>query len=202
MVKAWSLARNHAVPILGRLSFTSDPETLRLTMRWLTKLLRPEPTVLLTLPPWDGQIVDVDRFWAEAWTELQARQQFLSEHFKLAASDWAVDQDAGLIRFERPDGQTLSAPVQIIGAWNPLNETFTWGWDHPSVKTRLRADAERTRWFGEKHGLKELTDLTVKASELEAWRLTAVARKVNGSAAVYRGPTDGPVVFMTLGEPK
>jgi len=25
---------------------------------------------------------------------------------------------------------------------------------------------------------------------------------VNGSYGVYRAPTDGPVIFMTLGEPK
>jgi hypothetical protein len=26
--------------------------------------------------------------------------------------------------------------------------------------------------------------------------------KVNGAHGVYRGPTDGPIIFMTLGEPK
>jgi hypothetical protein len=37
-------------------------------------------------------------------------------------------------------------------------------------------------------------------SQREAWRLTAVARKVNDAAGAYRGPTEGPVVFMTMGE--
>jgi hypothetical protein len=113
-----------------------------------------------------------------------------------------VDQDAGLIRFDRKDGAEVTAPVQIIGAWNPRTEVYRWAWDHPMVHTRLRADSERTRWFGEKHGLPELTDPVLKISENEAWRMTAVAMKVNGAYAAYRGPTDGPIMFMTLGEPK
>src|SRR5262249_55539719 len=79
---------------------------------------------------------------------------------------------------------------------------FTWAWDHPCVHPRLRADAERTRWFGEKHGLPELTQRMLKMTEMDAWKLTSVAMKVNACASAYRGPTEGPVVFMTLGKPK
>ena len=42
----------------------------------------------------------------------------------------------------------------------------------------------------------------LKMEEQDAWRLTALAMKVNGSYGVYRAPTEGPVIFMTLGEPK
>lgn len=164
-------------------------------------LLKPKPRGQ-ALVPWEGQRVDVDRFWAEAWADLRFRQEHLAKRLKLAAADWSVDQQAGLIHFERRDGAVLSAPVQIIGAWNPKSEIFTWGWDHPSVQPRLRADAERTRWFGEKHGLEELTMRQIKCNEAEAWRLTSVAVKVNAAGGAYRGPTDGPVVFMTLGETK
>ena len=44
------------------------------------------------------------------------------------------------------DGAQVTAPVQIIGAWNPRNETFTWAWDHPSVRVRLRAFAAEREW--------------------------------------------------------
>jgi hypothetical protein len=70
------------------------------------------------------------------------------------------------------------------------------------VHTRLRADAERTRWFGDKHELDELTARSLRMSEPEAWQMAALALKVNGAHGIYRGPTDGPVIFMTLGEPK
>lgn len=171
-------------------------------MGWMQRIFT-RPKVSTALSRWEeGQKVDVERFWAEAWVELRARQQGLSKGMRLAEATWSVNQDAGLIEFERRDGVLVRAPVQIIGAWNPKTELFTWGWDHPSVQARLRRDAERTRWFGDAHGLKELTENKVRVSEAEAWRLTAVAVKVNGANAAYRGPTDGPVVFMSLGEAK
>lgn len=154
------------------------------------------------LVPWGGEKVDVDRFWAESWIDLLNRQSYLARKLKVGRSPWSVDQEAGLIRFDREDGALVTAPVQIIGAWNPRTSMFTWGWDSPFVQTRLRADAERTRWFGDKHDLTELTERSMKMSEMDAWRLTAVAMKVNASAGAYRGPTDGPVVFMTLGDLK
>jgi hypothetical protein len=70
------------------------------------------------------------------------------------------------------------------------------------VVQRLRNDAERTRWFGDKHELDELTTRSLKMNEQGAWQMTALAMKVNGSYGVYRAPTDGPVIFMTLGQPK
>jgi hypothetical protein len=154
------------------------------------------------LVPWGGERVNVDRFWAESWIDLLNRQSWIAKRLKIETAPWQVDQSAGIIRFERKDGALVTAPVQIIGAWNPRTEMFRWGWDHPMVHTRLRADAERTRWFGDKHELEELTTRTLKMSEREAWQMAALAMKVNGAHGVYRGPTEGPVVFMTLGEPK
>ncbi len=154
------------------------------------------------LVPWGGEKVNVDRFWAESWVDLLNRQRWLSRKLKLETAPWLVNQEAGIIQFERKDGAMVTAPVQIVGAWNPRTEMFRWGWDHPMVQTRLRADAERTRWFGDKHDLEELTTRALKMSEQEAWQMAALAMKVNAAHGVYRGPTDGPVIFMTMGEPK
>lgn len=173
-----------------------------LSLTWARRLLATPTRADPIAPgePWDGEEVDIDRFWTQAWRELHRRQAALAKHARLAHARWAVDQGAGLIQFEREDGSFATAPVQIIGSWNGANETFTWGWDHPSVRTRLRAFAERTRWFGEAHGLKELTESRLQLSEAEAWRLTALALKVNGAVGAYRGPTEGPTIFMAMGE--
>ena len=154
------------------------------------------------LVPWGGEHVDVDRFWAESWVDLLNRQRWLQKKLKLGAAPWVVDQNAGIIQFDRKDGALVTAPVQIIGAWNPRTMMFRWAWDHPMVQQRLRNDAERTRWFGDKHGLEELTEKSLKMTEQEAWQMTALAMKVNASHGVYRAPTEGPVIFMTLGEAK
>lgn len=166
-------------------------------MRWMRRLLNRDEDA--PPRPWDGETVDVDLFWAEAWADLRIRQGELARRLKLHDALWNVDQEAGLIEFQRTDGALVRAPVQIIGSWNPRNDMFTWGWDHPSVHTRCRADAERTRWFGDKHDMDDLTRRQVRVSEADAWRMTAVAMKVNAAQGVYRGPTEGPVVFMTLG---
>jgi len=174
-------------------------------MSWFKRLLSPASARVALPPadPWEGQPVDVDQYWAEAWSDLQARQTWLAKRAGLANASWIVDQPSGLIHFERTDGALVTAPVQIIGSWNPRNEVFTWAWDHPSVATRLRANAERTRWFGEKNDLRELTVQHIKANEADAWRLTAVSVKVNAARGAYRGPTEGgPVVFMSLGDLK
>lgn len=154
------------------------------------------------LIPWGGEHVDVDRFYAESWVDLLNRQRWLSKKLKLDSAPWVVDQNSGLIQFERKDGSLVTAPIQIVGAWNPRTEVFRWAWDHPLVAQRLRNDAERTRWFGDKHGLEELTLKSLRMDEKEAWQMTALAMKVNAAHGVYRAPTDGPVIFMTLGEPK
>ena len=154
------------------------------------------------LVPWGGEQVDVDQFWAESWVDLLNRQRWMARKMKITNAPWTVDQQAGLISFDRKDGAVVTAPVQIIGAWNPRSQMFRWGWDHPMVAKRLRADAERTRWFGDKHELPELTVKSLKMSEEEAWQMTALAMKVNASHGVYRGPTEGPVIFMTLGKPR
>jgi len=154
------------------------------------------------LAPWGGEDVDVDRFWAESWVDLLNRQRWLARKLKLDAAPWQVDQNAGIIQFERKDGAIVTAPIQIIGAWNPRTLMFRWAWDHPMVAQRLKNDAERTRWFGERHGLEELTTRALRLEEQGAWQMTAVAMKVNGAYGVYRAPSEGPVIFMTLGEPK
>ncbi|MEZ6024027.1 MAG: hypothetical protein R3C16_11580 [Hyphomonadaceae bacterium] len=154
------------------------------------------------LVPWGGERVNVDRFFAESWVDLLNRQRWLSKKLKIETAPWLVDQNSGIIRFDRKDGALVTAPIQIIGAWNPKSGAFRWGWDHPMVQQRLRNDAERTRWFGEKHDLDELTERKLVMDEREAWQMAALAMKVNASYGVYRAPTEGPVVFMTLGEPK
>jgi hypothetical protein len=153
------------------------------------------------LVPWGGEHVDVDRFYAESWVDLLNRQRYLARKLKLETAPWFVDQNTGVIQFERKDGAMVTAPVQIIGAWNPRTQVFRWAWDHPMVSQRLRNDAQRTRWFGEKHGIEELTTKSLKMEEKEAWQMTALAMKVNGAYGVYRAPTEGPIIFMTLGEP-
>jgi hypothetical protein len=158
----------------------------------------------LTTGPWDGRrLDDPEMYWAQARAEFARRQLDMARIQGLAGATWHVDQNSGLIWFERRDGAVLKAPVQIVGSFNPKTAKFTWGWDHPSVHVRLRSAAEHTRWFGDKHDLASLVAPQVAADETEAWTYTALAWKLDGASAAYRGPLEGgPVLFMTLGDLK
>jgi hypothetical protein len=171
-----------------------EPKTL---MKWF-KPPSQKSALARVRKPWGGEMVDVDLYLAQAWAELGERQNGLVRQLKLAKASWTLLPDAGLIEFVRRDGSVMRGPAQIVGAWNPRQGAFTWGWGAAEAPPRMLKAAERTRWFGDKHGLSELTGRTLPADEREAWRFAAVAMKVNAAAGVYRAPTANAVVFMTF----
>ncbi|MDP1908510.1 MAG: hypothetical protein Q8K85_09420, partial [Hyphomicrobium sp.] len=61
--------------------------------------------------PWEGEQVDVDLYWAQAWADLRIRQGEMARRLKLTDATWKVNQEAGLIEFERADGALVRAPV-------------------------------------------------------------------------------------------
>jgi hypothetical protein len=161
---------------------------------------RAGPNPAMPLPVWDGQDLALDVFFPAAWAQLHARQARLAKAWGLAGSGFALDQDAGLLEFERKDGSILRGTAQVVGSWNPESEVFSWAWGHPSVQPRMRRAAERARWFGERHGLPEYTNLKGPATESEAWRYAAVTMVLNGAEGVYRAPSEGPFVFLVFSD--
>lgn len=166
---------------------------MSLLSRFLGKSGPPAP-----VKPWAGELVDVDAFFARAWADMLARQAHIAKAWGLAGADFSVDQEAGLISFERADGAVFRAPAQMVGAWNPSSESFSWAWGHPSVQPRQRRAAETARWFGERHGLADFTRVKGPASEADAWRYAAVTMQINGMSGVYRAPSSGPMVFLVF----
>jgi hypothetical protein len=118
----------------------------------------------------------------------------------LGEADWSVDQDTGNIVFTTPQGMQVVAPAQIIGTYNTQDETWLWGWDHPSVKPALANDAKRMLAYGQAHGYAKLTTRKLQITEDEAWELTALAFLICGANGAYRGPAGTALVFMTFGE--
>ncbi|MBC8163949.1 MAG: hypothetical protein H7Z42_22295 [Roseiflexaceae bacterium] len=111
---------------------------------------------------------------------------------------WGVDQDGGTITWEFA-GTVASAPVQIIGTYNPSDGSLLWGWDHPSVLPPLAEHARLLRQYGEDNGIAQLTTRTIFCSEDEAWGFTSVAARLAGANGAYRADAGGPLVYMTFG---
>jgi hypothetical protein len=120
--------------------------------------------------------------------------------WRLDEADWAVDQHAGTIVFNRSDGICATAAVQIIGTYNTADGTFLWGWDHPSVQPPLNAHAARVFEFGMENEIAALTTRKISCTEEEAWGYTALACELNDAQGAYRGPAGATLIFMTFGE--
>lgn len=113
---------------------------------------------------------------------------------------WEVDMEIGEITFSLSNGNVAKAPIQVVGTYNLDNDTFMWGWDHPSVPEPLRGHAELAREWGAIRNLDMFTQRVVVCSEEEAWDFTAVANRLGGGNGAYRGPAGSALVFMTFGE--
>ena len=92
--------------------------------------------------------------------------------------------------------------MQIVGTYNTLDDTFVWGWDHPSAAEPLSKHATLAKEFGEIHRLPKFTERLVKCSEEEAWEFTAVAARLGKANGAYRAPASTALVYMTFNEVK
>ena len=63
----------------------------------------------------------------------------------------------------------------------------------------LQNHAEKLRRYGEENGSAELTTPKMRCTEEDCWRYTALACLLGEAQGGYRGPTGGPLVFMTYG---
>lgn len=123
--------------------------------------------------------------------------------WRLSEASWDLDQDAGTIVFTTPSGMVATCPAQIIGTFNSLDNTWLWGWDHPSVVPGLQEHAKLCRDYGTRHNLDILTYQDIELdNEDGAWQLAAFACKLAGAQGVYRGPSGTTFVFVTFGTPQ
>jgi hypothetical protein len=144
---------------------------------------------------------ELDATIARSLEELRLKQHANTLAWGLGKTDrWDADLDLGIIKFSNNDGFVVTANLQVIGTFYSVDQTWLWGWDHPSVDDRFAQAARQVRDFGERYGLARFTTSMVKCSEDEAWMFTALGLHLSGAAGAYRGPSGDSYVFMTFGE--
>jgi len=147
-------------------------------------------------------VVVFDTLLDRSMEELRIKTAAHDGMWQLSEADWDIDQDAGTIVFTSPKGITATCPVQIIGTFNKKDNTWLWGWDHPSVDAALQEHAKLCLAYGERHGIDYLTAQKIESScEDDAWQFTALACKLAGAQGAYRGPMGSTLVFVTFGKP-
>ncbi len=136
--------------------------------------------------------MDPQKFIEQSYEGLQNVTQAHSESWGLGKEiNWGVDQNSGKLRFIFENGKKAEAPVQIIGTYSSSQNSFMWGWDHPSVQPGIGDAAALVKKFGEEHGLTKLTSQPVQMTEQEAWELTALAMRLSEANGAYRANAGG-----------
>jgi hypothetical protein len=47
---------------------------------------------------------------------------------------WEADLDEGILRLHLSNEVSATTQVQVVGTYNPEQESFLWGWDHPPFR--------------------------------------------------------------------
>jgi hypothetical protein len=135
-----------------------------------------------------------------ARNEMQLRTEAAIGLWGMDSAAWAADLETGIITFTNAEkGWVITAPVQVIGTFNTDDDTWLWGWDHPSVPEPVGEHARLVRDFGEKYGLATLTTRKIAATMQDCWDFTALGCHLGGGQGAYSGPAGTARVFMTFG---
>jgi len=114
-------------------------------------------------------------------------------------SNWGVDMNEGTLTFHFEDGKVVRTGIQVVGTYNTADGTFLWGWEHPSVPESLAAHAKLAKEWGDKNNESLFATAQISCSEDDAWKLAAVTNRLAEANGVYRGNSNGTLVYMTMG---
>lgn len=132
----------------------------------------------------------------------------LQEHLALslakqeALADWLgehrfrIDPACGTVDF----GGGRVFPMQILGFESEAEGRWSWAWADAGLPDEVMLDSERLREFGQRHGLRPLTDPVLPLGDAGVHSLALLASGVCGANAYYRGPAPGGAVFVLLQE--
>lgn len=145
---------------------------------------------------------DIETFISDSVAEVHTINDSHNGKWRLGEEQsWSIDLNQGHILFSFADGTQAVAPIQIVGTFDIKDDTFMWGWSHPSVIPSLQKNASLVKAFGRKNGATELTRKKISCTEKRAWEYTALAMRLGDAKGVYRAETaDGTFVFMNFGE--
>ena len=115
---------------------------------------------------------------------------------------WDFNLDEGTLTFTLEDGRLATVPMQIIGTRSRDDDTFLWGWDHPSVPEPLAQHAKRLLAWAEANNLTDVTTQLEVLPEEKIWEYTVLAAYLSGAQGVFRPSGDDvPYIYLTYGKP-
>ena len=109
------------------------------------------------------------------------------------ATQWNADLATGELMFTFDDGMTATAPLQVVGTFNTKDNTFLWGWDHPSVDETLAEHARLARNWGREHNVAKFKNRMVHCTQQEAW-----ASLYSDTSRPFEKPKNGRIAVKVI----
>ncbi|QPH53171.1 DUF6882 domain-containing protein [Pontivivens ytuae] len=127
---------------------------------------------------------DYETLLTMAGNHVAAQQSAHSGAWRMdEARRFDVDPAAGRISWFFDDGTEASAPVQLVGTWNPQDETFLWGWDHPSAPP---GTAQAVKNYADANGIAGLQTSQIACDFDACWRIAGTASLIGDLQGLYR----------------
>jgi hypothetical protein len=156
----------------------------------------PEPVPEPTPTP---VLADIDRLIRQGAATRDETIARLIQEAGLGGPDdrWEVHLDDGWFAWTGSKG-TMRSPIQVVGTRDTENDTWLWGWDHPSVKPELAQAADKMRQFGEERHSTTLTIRQGPCTDDQAWLFAHLAVGLGLGDYVYRATSGTTQVFLLL----
>lgn len=117
------------------------------------------------------------------------------------AENWDVNLVGSVITWTFADGKIARAPAQLIATWSNQEDTFLWGWDHPSAPPGTALAAQAVRDHAARHNIEQLLEKKVACSFDDGWQLATMAVLAGDLQGVYRGQaSDTAWAYIGFGE--
>ena len=115
------------------------------------------------------------------------------------ATNYDIDLNAGTITFFLPGGTPAKADAQLLGTWNPNDQTFLWGWDHPSAPPGTAVAAAALRDHAQANGIESLSSSQTTCVLESCFGLAATAILAGDLQGIYRIDAGGPWAYFGFG---
>lgn len=109
---------------------------------------------------------------------------------------WNYDLDAGLQVFSERGIAKVIARIQAVGSTAKKSKDWLWSWANTSLPEQVTDKMHEVKGFGEREGIKQLTESSWPDDEHLGWEMTAVAARILGGVGGYRCPDENGFLYL------
>lgn len=119
------------------------------------------------------------------------QQEFHMGTWGLGEGDrWNIDLETQKIWWTFED-KIVEADLEVLGTWSGRDNSFLWGWDHPSVPQSMRNATIKTKAYADEHDIDELKDSMTNCDFEDCWEIASIAGLIGDLDGIYRGEAGG-----------